>query len=58
VTSDKALAGEVTLDGTPYQAVVVHSRAQDQQQPQRLKRDLQALQSTLQTAARTDEQQE
>jgi transposase len=57
VTSYKASEGEVTLDGTPYRAVVVHSSAQDQRQQQRLERDLQASQSTLQTAARTAEQQ-
>jgi transposase len=37
---------------------VVHSSAQDKRQQQRLERDLQTSQSTLQTAARTAEQQE
>jgi transposase len=58
VTSYKASEGEVTLYGTPYRAVVVHSSAQDKRHQQRLERDLQASQSTLQTAARTAEQQE
>jgi transposase len=58
VTSGKASAGEDTLDGTPYRAVVVHSSAQDHRQQQPLERDLQASQSTLPTAARTAEQQE
>jgi transposase len=58
VTSYKASEGEVTLYGTSYRAVVVHSSAQDKRQQQRLARDLQASQSTIQTAARTAEQQE
>src|SRR5262245_25752850 len=58
VTSSKASEGEVTLDGTPSRAVVVHSSAQDKRQQQRLERDLQASQSPLQTAARTAEPQE
>jgi transposase len=58
VTSYKASEGEVTLYGTPYRAVVVHSSAQDKRQQQRLERDIQASQSTTQTAARTAEQQE
>jgi transposase/DNA-binding MarR family transcriptional regulator len=57
-TSYKASEGEVTLYGRPYRAVVVHSSAQDKRQQQRLERDLQTSQSTLQTAARTAEQQE
>src|ERR671914_1660908 len=52
VTSYKASEGEVTLYGRPYRAVVVHSSAQDKRQQQRLERDLQASQRTLQTAAR------
>src|SRR5262249_17539158 len=58
VTSYKAAEGEVTLYGRPYRAVVVHSSAQDKRHQQRLERDLQTSQSTLQTAARTAEQQE
>jgi transposase len=58
VTSYKASEGEVTLYGRPYRAVVVHSSAQDKRQQQRLERDLQTSQSTLQTAAHTAEQQE
>jgi hypothetical protein len=55
--SDKASEGEVTLEGTPYRAVVVHSSAPDKRPQQRLARALQASQSTRQTAARTAEQQ-
>ena len=57
-TSYKASEGEVTLYGRPYRAVVVHSSAQDKRHQQRLARDLQTSQSTLQTTARTAEQQE
>jgi transposase len=57
-TSYKASEGEVTLYGTPYRAVVVHSSAQDQRRQQRLARDIQASHSTIETAARTAEQQE
>src|SRR2546426_5923014 len=57
-TSYKASEGEVTLYGTPYRAVVVHSSAQDKRRQQRLVRDIQASYSTIQTAARTAEQQE
>jgi transposase len=41
VTSSKAYAGEGTLYGTPYRAVVVHSSAQDKRRQQRLARDIQ-----------------
>jgi transposase len=58
VTSYKAYEGHVTLYGTPYRAVVVHSSAQDKRRQQRLARDLQASSSTVQTTARTAEQQE
>ena len=58
VTSYTADEGQVTLDGTPYRAVVVHSSAQDKRRQQRLARDLQASSSTVQTAARTAEPQE
>jgi transposase len=58
MTFYRVAEGEVTLYGTPYRAVVVHSSAQDNRQQQRLERDLQTSQSTLQTVARTAEQQE
>ena len=45
-TSYKAYEGEVTLYGTPYRAVVVHSSAQDKRRQQRLARDIQASYST------------
>jgi transposase len=57
-TSYKAYEGQVTLYGTPYRAVVVHSSAQDKRRQQRLVRDIQASHSTMQTSARTAEQQE
>lgn len=57
-TAYKASEGKVTLYGTSYRAVVVHSSAQDKRHQQRLARDLQTSQSTLQTVARTAEQQE
>jgi len=57
VASYKAYEGEVTLYGTAYRAVVVHSSTQDKRRQQRLARDLQASYSTLQTTARTAEQQ-
>jgi transposase len=56
--SYKVYEGQVTLYGTPYRAVVVHSSAQDKRRQQRLARDIQASYSTIQTAARTAEQQE
>ena len=58
VTSYKAYEGEVTLYGTPYRTVVVHSSAQDKRRQQRLARDIQTSYSTMQTAARAAEQQE
>jgi transposase len=58
VTSYKASEGQVTLYGAAYRAVVVHSSAQDKRRQQRLARDIQASYSTVQTAARTAEQQE
>jgi transposase len=58
VTSYKAYEGEVTLYGTAYRAVVVHSSTQDQRRQQRLARDIQASYSTIQATARTAEQQE
>jgi len=57
-TSYKASEGEVTLYGMAYRAVVVHSSTQDKRRQQRLARDLQASQSTMQTIVRTAEQQE
>ena len=57
-TAYKAYEGEVTLYGTPYRAVVIHSSAQDKRRQQRLAREIQASYSTLQTTARTAEQQE
>jgi transposase len=58
VTSYKAYEGEVTLYGTPYRAVVVHSSAQDKRRQQRLARDIQTSSSTMQTTARAAEHQE
>jgi transposase len=58
VTSYKAYEGEVTLYGTPYRAVVVHSSAQDKRRQQRLARDIQTSYSTMQTTARAAEHQE
>lgn len=56
-TGYKAYEGEVTLYGTPYRAVVIHSSAQDQRRQKRLAREIQASQSTLETTARAAEQQ-
>jgi transposase len=58
VTSYKAYEGQVTLYGTPYRAVVVHSSTQDKRRQQRLVRDIQASYSTIQSTARTAEQHE
>ena len=58
VTTYKAYEGEVTLYGTSYRAVVIHSSAQDKRRQQRLAREIQASYSTLQTATRPGEQQE
>ena len=57
-TSYKVSEGEVTLHGTAYRAVVVHSSAQDQRRQQRLERDIQASYSTIQSTVRTAAQQE
>src|SRR5262247_3190320 len=57
-TSYKVSEGEVTLYGTVYRAVVVHSSAQDKRRQQRLARDIQASYSTMQATVRTAEQQE
>ena len=56
VTSYKVYEGAVTLYGTPYRAVVVHSSAQDKRRQQRLVRDIQASYSSIQSTARTAEQ--
>lgn len=56
-TAYKAYEGEVTLYGTPYRAVVIHSSAQDKRRQKRLEREIQAAQRTLQTTARAAEQQ-
>jgi transposase len=56
-TSYKVSEGEVALYGTAYRAVVVHSSAQDKRRQQRLARDIQASYSTIQSTARTAEQQ-
>jgi transposase len=58
VTSYKAYEGQVTLDGTPYRAVVVHSNAQDKRRQQRLAQDIQTSYSTVQSTARTAEHRE
>src|SRR5262249_41885211 len=57
-TAYKVYEGTVTLYGTAYRAVVVHSSAQDKRRQQRLERDIQVSQSTLQSAVRTAEQSE
>lgn len=58
VTAYKVSEGEVTLYGTAYRAVVIHSSTQDKRRQQRLERDIQASYRTAQTAARRAEQQE
>jgi transposase len=57
-TAYKVYEGEVTLYGTAYRAVVVHSSTQDKRRQQRLERKIQAAYSTIQTTARTTERQE
>lgn len=57
-TSYKASEGEVTLYGTAYRAVVIHSSAQDKRRQQRLARDIEASYSTMQTTVRPAAQQE
>src|SRR6266436_4341647 len=52
-TSYKASEGEVTLYGTVYRAVVIHSSAQDKRRQQRLARDIQASYSTMHTTVQT-----
>src|SRR2546421_2105750 len=58
VTSYKVYESHVTLYGTAYRAVVVHSSAQDKRRQQRLDRDIQASYSPAQAATRRAEQQE
>jgi hypothetical protein len=58
VTSYKAYEGQVTLYGTSYRAVVIHSSAQDKRRQQRLARDIQASHTTLSTTVRIAAQQE
>jgi transposase len=58
VTAYKASEGEVTLYGTAYWAVVVHSSTQDKRRQQRLARDMQASESAARTVARQAAQQE
>jgi transposase len=58
VATYKAYEGEVTLYGTSYRAVVIHSSAQDKRRQQRLAREIQVSYSTLHTATRSGEQQE
>ena len=57
-TSYRVSEGEVTLYGTAYRAGVVHSSGQDKRRQQRLARDIQASQSTMQATVRTAEQHE
>jgi len=57
-TSYKAYEGQVTLYGTAYRAVVVHSSAQDKRRHQRLTRAIEASSITLEAAARRAEHQE
>jgi transposase len=57
-TSYRVSEGEVTLYGTAYRAVVVHSSAQDKRRHQRLARDIQVSYSTMQATVRTAAQHE
>jgi transposase len=57
-TAYKVSEGEVTLYGTAYRAVVVHSSTQDKRRQQRLARDMQASESAAWTVARQAAQQE
>jgi len=54
----KAYEGEVALYGKTYQAVVVHSTAQDKRRLQRLAREVHASAEELQGVVRVEEQQE
>jgi transposase len=57
-TAYKVAEGEVTLYGTAYRAVVIHSSTQDKRRQQRLARDMQASESAAWTVARQAAQQE
>src|SRR5215470_2647276 len=57
-TSYKVAEGEVTLYGTAYRAVVVHSSTQDKRRQQRLARDRQTSESAARPVARQAAQQE
>lgn len=56
-TSYKAYEGEVTLAGTPYRAVVIHSSAQDKRRHKQLDHAIHASATALQTAVRPATQQ-
>jgi transposase len=58
VTAYKVSEGAVTLYGTAYRAVVIHSSPQDKRRQQRLARDMQASESAAWTVARQATQQE
>jgi hypothetical protein len=57
-TFEKVAEGEVTLYGTTYRAVVVHSSSQDQRRQQHLQRDSQASYATLEATVREAPPQE
>jgi transposase len=57
-TCYKVSEGEVTLYGTAYRAVVVHSSSQDQRRQQQLARELQASYATLEATVREAARQE
>jgi transposase len=57
-TCYKVAEGEVTLYGTTYRAVVVHSSSQDQRRQQHLARELQASYATLEATVREAARQE
>src|SRR5215831_5114896 len=57
-TCYKVAEGEVTLYGTTYRAVVVHSSSQDQRRQQHLAREIQASYATLEATVREAARQE
>lgn len=57
-TSYRACESEVTLYGTSYRAVIVHSSAHDRRRQKRLDRALQKEQKSLQTEVKTQCQQD
>jgi transposase len=57
-TSYKVAEREVTLYGTTYRAVVVHSSSQDQRRQQHLAREIQASYATLEATVREAARQE